>query len=79
MYYHEQQEEIKTIKQRTFKLKLSDADKKRISDKAKEANMTVPELLENFIGDLIDGTYSNGSDERMYANQWFDRCWFSHF
>ena len=20
---------------------------------------------------------SNGSDERMYADQWFDRCWFS--
>ena len=34
-------------------------------------------LLENFIGDLVDGTYTNGSDERMYAENWFDRCLFS--
>ncbi len=39
--------------------------------------ITVYQLLENFIGDLISGTYSNGSDERMLANKWFDRCWFS--
>ena len=38
--------------------------------------MTVAELIKNFIGDLVDGTYSNGSDERMYANEWFDRCYF---
>jgi len=34
------------------------------------------QLLENFIGDLVYSTRNNGSDERMYANQWFDRCWF---
>lgn len=39
--------------------------------------MTVSELLENFIGDLVAGTYSNGSDERMYAEQWAERCWFA--
>ncbi len=41
-----------------------------------EAGLTVSELFANFVGDLVDGTYTNGSDERMYANQWFDRCWF---
>lgn len=41
--------------------------------------MTVGELIENFIGDLVCGTYSNGSDERMYAEQWFERCWFGMF
>ena len=25
------------------------------------------------------GTYSNGSDERDYADQWFERCWFGMF
>ena len=35
------------------------------------------ELLENFINDLIIGERSNGSDERMYAEQWFQRYWFS--
>lgn len=27
----------------------------------------------------MGGTYSNGSDERMYAEQWFERCWFGMF
>ena len=35
---------------------------------------TVEELLENFVGDLIDGTYCNGSDEYEYARRWFERC-----
>lgn len=37
---------------------------------------TIGELIENFAGDLVGGTYSNGSDERDYADQWFERCWF---
>lgn len=71
-----QEAEIKTIKERALKLKLSDADVKRFFIKAGGAGLTVSELLENFIGDLVDGTYSNGSDERDYAERWFDRCWF---
>ena len=72
-----QQEEIKTIRPRQITLNLSDADVKRISEKSGRVGLTVSQLLESFIGDLVDGTYTNGSDERMYANQWFDRCWFS--
>jgi len=72
-----QSDEIKTIRERNLKLKLSDDDVKRISEKAGSVGMTVSELLESFLGDLVDGTYSNGSDERMYANSWFDRCGFS--
>ena len=68
----EQQTEIETINPRTYHLNLSDNDVKRLVLKAGEFNLNVSELLENFIGDLISGTYSNGSDERMYANQWFD-------
>lgn len=75
----QQQEEIKTIRKRKLELELSDADVKRISEKAGAAGLTVAELLQNFIGDLVCGTYSNGSDERMYAEQWFDRCWFGSF
>jgi hypothetical protein len=72
----EQEKEIGTIKERTITLKLSDADCERIAKKAGEHGLTVGMLLENFIGDLIDGTYSNGSDERDRAEQWFERCWF---
>jgi hypothetical protein len=73
------QQEIETIKERTIKLKLSDADCDRILEKAGEHSLTVSKLLENFIGDLVDGTYSNGSDERMMAQDWFDRCYFGMF
>lgn len=74
----EQQKEIETIKPRAYSLKLSDADVKRVAKVAGAYDMTVAELLENFIGDLVDGTYTNGSDERMYAQQWAERCWFSY-
>lgn len=73
----EQQKEIETIKSRTYNLNLSDADVKRIAKTAGSYGLTVSELLENFIGDLVAGTYSNGSDERMYAEQWAERCWFA--
>ncbi|MCT4564986.1 MAG: molecular chaperone GrpE [Maledivibacter sp.] len=72
-----QKKEIETIKPRQFNLNLSDADVKRIFKKAGACNITVEYLLESFIGDLISGTYSNGSDERMYAENWFERCGFS--
>lgn len=72
-----QKKEIETIKPRQFNLNLSDADMKRIFEKASTCNITVEYLLESFIGDLIYGTYSNGSDERMYAENWFERCGFS--
>ena len=75
----EQQKEIATIKERTIHLNLSDADCKRISTYAAKANITVSQLLESFIGDLVNGTYTNGSDERDYADQWFERCWFGMF
>ena len=74
IYGEQQQEEIKTIKPRQFDLKLSDADYRRIAEKAALAELSVEQLLESFIGDLVGGTYSNGSDERMKANEWYDRC-----
>ncbi|MBP1550478.1 MAG: hypothetical protein J6A05_10800, partial [Oscillospiraceae bacterium] len=75
-YYENQQKEIATIKPRTFKLKLSDADVIRIFEFAAKSSITPEELLENFIGDLVYGTYTNGSDERIAANEWYDRCGF---
>lgn len=75
----QQQNEIKTIRKRVLELKLSDEDVKRISEKAGAVGLSVAELIENFIGDLVCGTYSNGSDERMYAEQWFERCGFGMF
>lgn len=69
MVYEEQQRrESKTLRERTISLNLSDADVLRISEKAASVGLTVSQLLENFIGDLVCGTYSNGSDEQLLAN-----------
>lgn len=75
----QQKKEIETIRERNITVKLTDADCERLAKKCGEYGLTVGELIENFIGDLVDGTYSNGSDERMYAEQWFDRCCFGMF
>jgi len=72
------QNEVKTICARDFKLNLSTADFDRLFEKAEGVGPTPSQLLENFIGDLVCGTYTNGSDERMCANEWFDRCGFSY-
>lgn len=69
-----QQAEIATIRPRSFTLSLSDADVERLYEKAYSRGITPAELLEGFIGDLVCGTYTHGSDERMYAQQYFDRC-----
>ena len=58
--YSSQKNEIETIKPRTITVNLSDADVKRLAEKSGEGGLTISELLENFIGDLVDGTYSNG-------------------
>ena len=42
--------------------------------KAASHGMTVSGLLESFIGDLVEGTFTNGSDERYLAEDWFNRC-----
>lgn len=72
----QQAEEKATIKERKIMLELSDADCKRLSFLCGTHGLSISQLLENFIGDLVDGTYSNGSDERDLADQWFNRCWF---
>ena len=72
-----QKKEIKTIKERKIIVRLSDADCDRLMERCGRYNLSVNELIENFIGDLVGGTYSNGSAERAVANEWFERCWFS--
>lgn len=69
-----QRQEIKTIKPRPFTLELSDADMLSFYRLAAANGTTPAEILAGFIGDLIDGTYSHGSDERLFAEQYFERC-----
>lgn len=67
--------EISTIRERKIELRLSDADCERITEFCGRYGLTLSELLRSFIGDLVDGTHSNGSDERMYAEEWLDNSW----
>ena len=62
-----------------IKLNLSERDEDRLRLKAAEGGMSVSELLENFANDLIHGEQTNGSDERMHARAWYDRCGFTYF
>lgn len=64
-------------KKRTLTIELSDEDMEQFCKKAGGASLTAGRLIENFIADLIGGEGTNGSDERMYINQWFSRCGFS--
>lgn len=68
--------EIASISNRPVTLRLSDEDCERLARKAGEVGLTVEDLLQDFIGDLVNGTYSNGSDGQMQAQQWFDRVGF---
>lgn len=52
---------------------------RKISILAGTHSLTIGQLVENFIQDLIGGKYSNGSDEHDLAYQWFNRCWFGMF
>ncbi len=75
----QQEKEIATIKPRKISLNLSDADCERISELCGKHELTVSQLLENFIGDLVGGTYTNGSDEIEHARRYFERCWLGMF
>ncbi len=78
-YRERQKQEIATIRKKTINIKLSEADCERIYKLCGIHNIKVSELLESFIGDLIGGTYTNGSDERDYAQRYFERCGFGMF
>lgn len=73
------QAEKSGLKERVLKINLTDEEVEQISQKAGSVNLTVSELLENFIADLVGSSRRNGSDECDRADDWFERCWFSMF
>lgn len=44
-----------------------------LDDLAKSVGTTAQDVIENFIRDLCALPGSNGSDERMHADAWFNR------
>lgn len=69
-------ENIKTVKKRTIEVNVGDNEMDELNRICKKFHISTKELFENFIADLTDGTFSNGSDERMYAEQWLNRTFF---
>lgn len=65
--------------ERKITVNLTDTDCNGLIRLCGNHGLTVSELIENFIEDLVGGTHSNGSDERMYARQYFERCGFGMF
>ncbi len=72
------EDEAATRKLRQIKVDLSDADVMRLTYLAEGHGLTVGKLIQGFIGDLVDGTFSHGSDERELAYDWFKRCGFPY-
>ena len=70
---------MEDMKKRTISVNLTNEECNALLHKCGASGLTVGELIENFINDLVDGSRTNGSAERMQANQWFDRCWFGMF
>lgn len=64
-----------TVKSRTFSLSLSNQEVIKLFEKAARVGETPEELLAGFIADLIDGRKTHGSDERMYASEWYRRTY----
>lgn len=54
-------------------LKLEKEDFENFTMTALAKNMTTEQLLECFINDLVRGAYTNGSDERELANDYYNR------
>lgn len=55
---------------------LSDEDCERLFERCGYSDISVSELFENFVRDLVYSDHSNGSDEEYLANRWFERCRF---
>lgn len=67
----------KSTEKHTFTLELSDSVIEQLYKKAGLVGLTPERLLEYFISDLIDGSYTNGTSKDGILRQWFERCEFS--
>lgn len=78
-YGEETRKEAATTAPRTFTLRLSDEDCRKLMEMAGAAGLSAGELLQQFTADLVNGEYYGDSDERMHAQAWFDRSDFERF
>lgn len=64
---------MEIIREKNVKVKLPEADCEQLAKLCGLYGLTVGELFEQFVSDLVNGTFSDGSDERNMARGWFER------
>lgn len=62
-------------KQEGFALNIGEQDIKEFYRLAYKHGIKPRDVLENFIGDLVDGEKCQGGDEHRLAKEYFDRCY----
>ena len=67
------------MEKRTVTLELTNEDAKAFYEKCYMDDTSPAEVLEGFINDLINGTYTRGSDERTLARDYYTRCGYGIF
>lgn len=75
--YSNEKKNNATVRERVFKVNLSDDDLKKLVSKAGSIGFTVGELLQSFIADLVNGTESYDSSCRSFIGDWYNYS-FSH-
>ena len=67
------------LKKRTFVIELTQDTYRNFIEMVYRDGVTPAEVLEGFINDLVCGSHTRGSDERMYAEKYYDRCGYGYF
>lgn len=62
------------LQERRFTVELTEDTFQRFIEQCYRDGTTPAEVLEGFINDLVCGSQTRGSDERMIAQQYYDRC-----
>lgn len=63
-------------KERIIPIQISENDRIQLLEICGRYDITVPQLLENFIADITNSKYSCGSDEREFARKYIKRCYY---
>lgn len=61
----------------TIEISMDEEDFQAVLLKAGCVGLTAGELASAFFNDLVHGQYTNGSDERMLAEEYYDRCFYA--
>lgn len=72
----QQKKEIETIKERKIIVRLSDKDCYSLMVLIGQYGLSVGELIEGFVDELVNGMTPYGIDERLYEDEWYYRCGF---